>query len=523
MAVTPAPPSAVAPQKLRLVPHAQYTSWEQTWKYLRDAYEGTGGFADGMYLVAHPREWLDYTHDAPSKPTKKLKARRNLARYENVAELIVSAVKSALFRQVPTRQVRPDDPKDQRDPTAIEDWWDDVDGLGSHIDDWIAETWVGAAVYGHVLCVMDRPTGPAVTLADQPRPYLRAYTPLDMADWVYVDGKLREVRLSESVPRLSLSAVTTTDLQYRILTEAYWALYDRKGGLVTADEHGMGVLPAVVLYAKRRTLTGLVGSSTLKDPKLHIDLYNLTSELRELLRSQTFSLLNVPLGTGPDAISVETARAMMGDTIGVDNVLFSALPAQFVTADAANVAAYQAEIDRLLRRIYRVAGITWESDSRDAEAADSLRLKRDDMNRMLSGYADECERAEYALAERFYRLTFGDRWEQEWERDQVTIRYPESFDVEPFQELLDQALAAQSFSYPASFWAELMGRMLDRFLPDLPLSKKAEMLADIAASAEKKDLQADQLRARLASAAGWFGAAKPDERQEQGGDDAQQP
>jgi hypothetical protein len=48
----------------------------------------------------------------------------------------------------------------------------------------------------------------------------------------------------------------------------------------------------------------VIGQSVLNDPALYVDLYNLTSEQRELLRNQTFSILNVVLGTGPDAISV---------------------------------------------------------------------------------------------------------------------------------------------------------------------------------------------------------------------------
>src|SRR5262245_16203248 len=78
--------------------HPVYTTWAQVWRLLVEVFEGSGGFLDGTRLLAHPREWQDYTADNPSKPTKKLLARRKIARYENVAATILEQKKSALFR-----------------------------------------------------------------------------------------------------------------------------------------------------------------------------------------------------------------------------------------------------------------------------------------------------------------------------------------------------------------------------------------------------------------------------------------
>jgi hypothetical protein len=68
------------------------------------------------------------------------------------------------------------------------------------------------------------------------------------------------------------------------------------------------MLPVVYLFGKRRALLTDIGESVLGDPRNYIDLFNLTSEIRELLRNQTFSFINLPLGTGPDAMSVERRR-----------------------------------------------------------------------------------------------------------------------------------------------------------------------------------------------------------------------
>lgn len=109
--------------------HPLYTLFKPVWEQLAHVREGTGGFLDGTYLVAHPREWLDHsklvtdattgattvtTNPTPRQPSPKLKARRALARYENVASAILESKKSVLFREQPTRRVG-----DQAPPTPV--------------------------------------------------------------------------------------------------------------------------------------------------------------------------------------------------------------------------------------------------------------------------------------------------------------------------------------------------------------------------------------------------------------------
>ena len=102
--------------------HPLYLLFKPVWEQLAHVREGTGGFLDGTYLVAHPREWLDHSskqtdtitgavtvtvNPNPKQPSPKLKARRKIAHYENVASSILEAKKSTLFREQPTRRVGP--------------------------------------------------------------------------------------------------------------------------------------------------------------------------------------------------------------------------------------------------------------------------------------------------------------------------------------------------------------------------------------------------------------------------------
>jgi hypothetical protein len=147
--------------------HPVYRLWETTWRKLAHTYEGSGGYLDGTYLVAHPREWEDYNQAVPVKPTKKLLARRALARYENVAAAILDAKKAALFREQPTRLIGGKTLKDADHP--LRHWWSNVDGAGCAIDDWMQEV-MGAV--GHLRPHRAR-HGPAAAggaAADEGRP-----------------------------------------------------------------------------------------------------------------------------------------------------------------------------------------------------------------------------------------------------------------------------------------------------------------------------------------------------------------
>jgi hypothetical protein len=271
-----------------------------------------------------------------------------------------------------------------------------------------------------------------------------------------------------------------------VVTREGWTIYDPKQGTeIAAGTHDYGgKLPVVYLYGKRHAVYTDVGQSVLGKPENYKDIYNLTSELRELLRNQTFSFLNLPLGTGDAAMSVEDAKAMMGQQTGTMNVLFSGPPAQILSADPANVEGYQTEIARVKRDIYRETGVQWESDSKDAEAEGSLKLKREEMNTRLSQFADECQTADVSLAKVFYAWRYGDRGRKQFETDGVTIQYPERFADTPFEDVLQQVQAAQAIGMPTEFLKALRKAIVSKFegMANLPPAELQAILDAIDAA-----------------------------------------
>jgi hypothetical protein len=490
--------------------HPLYTAWRDVWIRLAHVVEGAGGFLSGEYLIPHPREWKDHASDTPRVPTAKLLERRRLARYENLARLILDQKLAGLFREPPIRRcVTPDHAVLEDHPYL--DWTADVDGAGTSLTDWMRTEFTAALIYGHDVLVLDRAGDNGPTAADTAPLVLRGYTPLDVPDWLQApSGHLTAVKVVEPLLRTSLATYEMRDpAQYRITEITAEAAISYISGSQdrTQVDHGFGVLPVVVLYAHRRAALPVIGQSALADPQLFIDLYNLTSEIRELLRKQTFSILNIPLGTAADggpAMSLEQAQSLLGQTTGTASVLFSGQAAAYLSADTSNVEVYQAEREALIRTIYRLCAIPYDQDSRDAESAEAKALKRADYATMLAGYADELTRAEMAIAQLWFRGTYGDRWPAEWERAGLQVQYASTFDEPAPADLLKMAQAALALPIGESptFRVELGTKMIPTFLPDANPAVQGSIRAELEAlpSPEaRRQAGRDALAARLAA------------------------
>lgn len=506
------------------VSHPLYVTWRPIWTRLHDVYEGSGGFLDPKkpYLVAHPREWLDHStptfaedgvtvvkyevNPNPSSPSPKLKERRTLARYENIAETLVETLAGALFRVAPQRTFNEKAPKpNDGSLRPIEAFWANADGLGTTWDALLAQAWIPAAVFGYLFGYLDLDE-------DTDLPIVRFYTPLDVPDWLTDDrGALTSIKFLEATPREDFTRIPTSaakQVRVRVIDAEGWTLTKPNGTTIDEGTHPFGVLPVFVLYAKRRSITPLIGKSVLGDPQNFLDLYNLVSEVRELLRKQTFSILNIPIGKDGN---VEHETQLIGRQSGTGNILFSTEAANYISAEGSNVQVYHEHIDRLIRTIYRLAVLPWDSDSRDAEAAESRRIKREDLNQALCKYANECKRVDEFVTDLVYRARFGAAWENWRERDALAIHWPDQFETTPLEDLLKQFSDAVAMELGETATKEAKKRAVRAALPNL----SAEMLetidgeidaAEYVTESERRDKELNARIEKLAGAGAAMGA-----------------
>lgn len=482
--------------------HPTYDTLEDTWTLLQEAYRGDGGFLTGDNLIAHPREviYLLNPDGSPSATVQgykdKYTRRQTLARYENFARTIIDTYLAHLFAKPVIRKAEA--------LPGLEDWWQNVDGAGTSIDAWMLQQQALAMVYGHIAVLMDRVQADQdvpLTRAEQGQPILRCYGPLDIPDWIWTAGRYQQVKLYDAIVRQSLQDEQDADDYAVMFWDAEgWTRYDSDGAHLDEGQHGMGVCPIEIHRA--RLVPGMpdLGGSVLGDPALFRDHYNLLSELREMLRGQTFSMLNIQLAPDED---IGQARGLLGEAASVETIVWSKGPAGFIQPDKGPAEVYQAELQNLERKLFRLAGLPWEGDSAAAESADSRRLKAMDLNRMLAMYADEAERVELALVQLWYRATSGvtEAAKVTAACADVTIHYPDEFaTIDTTQAAADvRDIVTMQLGQTAT--AEARKRNVRIVLPDLGDDMLAKVDAEIDAAPATAQQAGSQLLAKVAEAA----------------------
>ncbi|GAB6043588.1 phage portal protein [Endothiovibrio diazotrophicus] len=405
-------------------------------KVLIAAYRGDGGFEDGSYLVSHPRE----------SETKYAK-RKALAVYPNYTKKVVNAYLGFIFAARANR-------------TGGGKGWEafekDADGLGTGVGAVLRRHFRLSMVLGTMYLIVDRPRGKAVTSADE-----QALPPYIVA------RRKSQVHKIDTDDRGRYTKVAFTELKgkqvrYRWFdTNRWWVTDDREGeSVITEDgerlegEHKLGVVPVVPLHCEEPLeQTDTSADSFAKEiAKLNYELFNALSELRELFRSQTFSIFTLPFRDTTEAkdtelkLSTENAVAYNPEGGGKPG---------FVAPPDGPVERYMDYLDWLIDRIYQLAGLEFSGGSaRQASSGASgvaLSFQFQETNRSIAGMAQQIETAERAVAD------IVGRWHGE--QDRPVIAYPRDFNVIDLLQQLQIVMDALTMQISDTFGRTLKKRL----------------------------------------------------------------
>lgn len=359
-----------------------------------DSYYGTGGFefgaqdgaldsqADtriGSYLVKHPREHVD-----------SYSARRKVAYYLNYMAPVVDSHVSPLFRRETTREWN----------ESAADLWtafmDDADGAGSTLAQVMREAAMPAKRDGVCFLVVTSPEVAPVNRKEQLviRPYIYRVEALDVVD-------LKRDRFGRVV---SFSHLESRDGQdepvVRTLTPNGWSVANDKGEPLESGDFATAYPTAPVVEictgAKVRGAK-LPRSGFVAIARACHRLFNLCSELDEIFRAQTFSILLYP------------SRDLSELTIGVNNALGfdgenAKHPPSFIAPPDGPAKLLMEQIDRLVREIYRMALLTHQTGSTNSNQQQNLasgvalRIDREALDTALGDFAGTMEKAERQIA-----------------------------------------------------------------------------------------------------------------------------
>jgi len=418
---------------------------DEEYKFLMDAYTGLGGFKDGSYLIKHPRE-----------TDEKYKARKQLAYYPNFTKKVLNAYISHMFKEPINR--------DSKDFQEIELFWQKANLKGEYIDKAMKRYATLAFVYGTLFLIVDRKPLQAITRADElmNTPYLVPKTPMELVDYsTDQSGQLEWIVFKEKITSRKFKEDTEPILQFRYFDKESWQILRGEdiatSTAVESGTHNLGKVPVVIVQAQPpEEENSIFGNSIIFEiAKTNHRLFNALSELDEILRNQTFSILTLPITNPADKdqyenMSLSTENALLYDPQ-------SGGKPEFIAPPTNPTEAYEKRIAELINYIYKLASLEFTGGVQKSGVAMAFDFQ--ETNSMLSNLATVIEDTEYEIIEligRWYDRDFSD----------VIVEYKKDFSVVDLQQELKNAMDVLALDISKKFNIELKKKLAYDFIGD---------------------------------------------------------
>lgn len=415
------------------------TTFDPTpFQVIADALNSSGGFSDGSYLVQYPRESDD-----------KFERRQAIAWYANALRPACQRFVGYLTKRPPFRDVT------QPALTALLDacnWQNDS------LDVFWSQFMVDAKARGAMLLLVDMPPDGLET--DRTWPILSPIAPELMTAYaVNAQGALASVTFSDTLRFGDEDKAVS-----RVYDETGWRVLE--GDEVLAQgTHDLGVCP-VLAFAESGAFPSRGEFATIAD--LSKRLYNLRSELDEILRAQTFSLLTykVPADRYPLDLGA------VAQTIGTHNLL-QTFPegAEFIAPPEGPARVYLdviAQVEALIRQAALMVDIP---NSNSQESGVALQLRFQALNSSLVSFArrmEDFERRMWDLAGRWLGI-----------EAQAVVSWGKDYSIADLKTELEVAQNMAAIGAPATYQQAKLRQLIQLDLATLPEDELAGILAGV--------------------------------------------
>lgn len=427
------------------------------YELLHDAYYGTGMFAAGGALQKHPREnAANYTF------------RQQLSYYLNHTAPIINACVDPIFKDTISR--------DYNESELFETFLNDVDRLGTTLQEFMRYNSTQAKIYGVMYVLVDNVSEIGETVADQVNnrqlPYLVAIEPKCVYKWLVND-----------IGELDLFTYTTTvfddegkaKTQYHEWTRTSWTVRNEEQKVIATGEHNLGKVPIVQWFGRSsRKIDILPPPEYLAIAKTNHQVYHLCSLLTQILNMQTFSTLTLPdNGQGADDI-----------TLGTNNVLMypaesSHAPA-FIAPDRGPAEIIMSVIKMLVDDMYRLSGVNSVIGVQEAKSGVAKQWDFERTNQRLADFSVQCESAEKDIIELF----------ESWTNTNVNYKcdYPREFKINDITDSLAQSQAVLDLGLGSNtLKVETGKKVLDSYMPNIEPETFDEIVAEIEESVQRQE------------------------------------
>jgi hypothetical protein len=489
--------------------HSDYAASRADFAFLMDSYRGTGGYEDGRYLDPHPRE-KRYDSDGTTvlEVTDKFNDRRKRAYYPNIIKSIVDIPVQYVYQST----IRRDGAKEWTDFVK------DCNGRGVPLNSMMKSLMGYARLFGHMFALIDKPATPAnvSTRGDQQRaglkPRLIPIYPSDVVDWFIEDGVLKWVKIIERHQTGGTPfAQVTMGYRVRVWTETEWFLYEvatvdmaiknpfagsapgqekinfpeaspgdtaspakTMATLVKQGTHSVGKVPLVGVYNEEPEFGSLYATTDVyQSARTNRRLYNLVSELDEIIRDQTFSILCIPTEDGTDQGFTKTIGVRSG-------LLYKAVGGQgphFISPDGGCADTIRQQIIDLRLEIYRAAHLQYAEGFQQVRSGVAKQWNFDQTNRFLGTLAKRGETAEQQIGDIVMR------WHGKTPTDaDVVVEYPGQFNISDILDEIETTDMIIAMRISKQFSVKVAQDLVTKKFPNLPKVEREAIFKEIEAS-----------------------------------------
>lgn len=497
-------------------PHPIYLRYKPYWDFLLQSYEGgidyagsvvqqsNQGLFDSIFrvfingqqqttqtltgnLFMHPKERVaDYSK------------RLQMSYYYNFCAPIIDIYSNHLFK-VPVIEEFEDL------QTTVDSVGEDIDKSGSSISEFRKEIADIAQIFGHVFVLVDSPSIPeseVLTKQDQidnrAFPYLTIIYPQNLINWALDEnGKPYWVLIRECFEGNKDPATFDKNRKdlvvYKLWTRFGWEMYDNEYNLMAGSAHPVGEVPIVCVFDKKsRKVKSFLGVSSLADIAfIARDIYNSCSELRQILRDQTFAFLAI------NGSSDEYSELEIGTGKGLLYPEGRNKP-EYVSPPSDNAQVYFDHIDRQVTKIFELAklegggtgGRVKAQPQVDQQSGVSKAWDFNQTNSALNEKAGNLEDGEYKIW-RFVSL---------WQGQEFTgkIKYPNEFSVTSLKDDLDELEQEMRCMMGKTFNVEVRKTIIKKKFPNKDKNDIEEMVKEVEEEQDVND-EAKQLTNRYSS------------------------
>lgn len=432
-------------------PHKVYLEYFHNWNFLLDSYEGGVDYTQARTVSSRSVD-SSFTITVNGKAQEQRAVQTNLFKhpkereedyirrvqmsyYYNFCAPIIDIYTDHLFKQPVIEDFGSID-------SMVDMQKENIDRKNGSIGEFRKQVAECAQVYGHVFVLVDSPQIDKEIFSLQDKidngafPYYTLIPPQKVINWQLDKfGRPHWVMICEqaesNIDAFAFDKSAGKAAQYRLWTRQEWVLYDSDYKEVSRGTHGLGVVPIVCVFdSQSKKEINFLGISTLADiAYIARDVYNSSSELKQILNDQTFSILAFQ----GDASDYPTKE--VGTNKGIVYPRESN-PPQYVTPPPGPAETLMTHIDKQITNMFRLAKLEGGSASFNGQSAvdQSGVSKAWDFNQTNSALSSKAANLEDA-EDKMWQI-----WAK-WEGKEFdgSVSYPDEFSIQSLNEDLEEA------------------------------------------------------------------------------------